>query len=61
MDHRLIRQNARYILKGNLLSLWIPIIIVELIALPFNLLIDLIAFIANDDVKSIISNYINNC
>ena len=39
MDHRLIRQNARYILKGNLLSLWIPIIIVELIALPLNLLI----------------------
>ena len=39
MDHRLIRQNARYILKGNLLSLWIPIIIVELIALPFNILI----------------------
>lgn len=39
MDHRLIRSNARYLLKGKLLSLWMPFIVVELITLPFALLI----------------------
>ena len=39
MDHRLIRSNARYMLKGKLLNMWLPFIIVELISIPFVLII----------------------
>ncbi len=48
MDHRLIRQNARYIIKGNLLQIWIPLILLELISLPFSLIIVKVAEAGSD-------------
>ena len=35
MDHKLIRSNARYVLKNNFLKIWLAHLIVELISLPF--------------------------
>ena len=54
MDHRLIRQNARYVIKGNILNIWVPLFIIEFISLPFSILILQIAE-AGSNLEKILS------
>ena len=54
MDHRLIRQNARYIISGKLFEIWIPLLLIELITLPFSIVILKIAE-AGSDLEKILT------